>query len=116
MASNEGIYKATIQIGETESSVLFLLKGGRFDGFDLDDRRFRGTYREDPNTLDLLLTAELSYLTPVLAGQPRTRQIHPFTVRVPAPPDEVGVPIAADLSLDEAQGSVIIERLSLIEL
>lgn len=116
MASNEGIFKATIQIEDTESSVLFLLKDGRFEGFDLDDRRFRGTYLEDPATLDLLLTAELLYWTPALAGDARTRQTHAFTVRVPAPPAEVGVPMATELDLDQARGSVIVERLSAIGL
>jgi hypothetical protein len=115
MASIEGVYKATVQLGETVSPVLFILKNGRFEGFDADDRRFRGTYDEDPDTLDVVLTADISFWTPALQGEPRTRETRPFSVRVPAPPDEVGVVIAASLDLGESQGSVVIERLASLE-
>jgi hypothetical protein len=115
MASIEGVYKATVQIGEGVSPVLVILKNGRFEGFDLDDRRFRGTYDEDPNTLDVVLTADISFWMPGLQGEPRTRETRPFSLRVPVPPDEVGVEIAAGIDLDAGQGSVVIERLSLPE-
>jgi len=115
MASIEGIYKAIVQIGETESPMLFILKGGQFEGFDFDDRRIYGTYDQDPETFDILMTANVSFLTPALRGQPRARETRPFMVRVPAPPDEVGVRIAASLNLDQAEGSVIIERVSFAE-
>ncbi|WP_214317718.1 hypothetical protein [Nonomuraea sediminis] len=115
MATIEGIYKATVTVGETVSPVLFILKAGRFEGFDTDDRRFTGTYAADPATLEVLLTAQVSYLTPVLAGEEPVRATAPFTARVPAPPDGVGVAIAADLNLDETVGSVVIERLSTLD-
>lgn len=115
MASIEGIYKATIQLGEAVSPVIFVLKGGRFEGFDVDDRRFRGTYAQDPDTFDVLMTAEISFLTPPTAGQERTRETRPFTVRLPAPPDEADATIAATLDTAGMQGCVIIERLGFPE-
>lgn len=111
MASIEGIYKATIQLGEAVSPVIFILKGGLFEGFDIDDRRFRGTYAQDPDTHDVLMTAEMSFWTPPMSGQERTRQTRPFTVRLPAPPGEVDATIAATLDMDDMRGCVIIERL-----
>lgn len=115
MATIEGIYKATVTVGDTVSPVLFILKAGRFEGVDTDDRRFSGTYAADPATLDVLLTAQVSYWTPVLPGEEPVRATAPFTVRVPEPPGEVGATIAADLNLDETVGSVVIERLSTLD-
>jgi hypothetical protein len=115
MSSIEGVYKATVQFGETESPALFILKNGRFEGFDSGDRQFRGSYAEDPETLDVLLTADVTFWATAALGEQPTRETRPFTVRVPVPPDEVGGRIAASLDLNEEQGSVIIERLSLLE-
>lgn len=116
MTDIEGIYKATVQIAETMSPAMFVLKDGRFEGFDLNDRQYHGTYRQDPETLDVLLTADMMFWEPVLPGQPRAaRHTQPFTVRLPAPPAEEGGRIAASLNMDQTQGSVVIERLSFLE-
>jgi hypothetical protein len=112
MTSLEGIFRATIQINGVQSPVLFVLKGGRFEGFDLDDRRYRGEYRLDEETNDVVMTTEVSFPAPLQHGEPLTRLSRSLTVRIPLPPDEPGVLLATELDLDEAQGSVVIERLT----
>ena len=112
MSSLEGIYKATLQFDNTQSPVLFVLKDGRFEGFDVDDRRYRGEYRLDEVTDDVVMTAEVSFPVPGAPGEPSKRESHKLTVRVPRPPDQPGVLLAAELDLDEGQGSVVIERLT----
>jgi hypothetical protein len=108
----EGIYKATIQIGDTQSPVLFVLMAGRFEGFDVDDRRYRGEYRQDEVTQDVVMTAEVSFPIPTRPGEPIERRSRSLTVRIPRPPDKPGVLVAADLHLDEGHGCVVIERLT----
>ena len=110
--SVEGIFKATVEIGGTQSPILFVLKDGRFEGFDLDDRRYRGAYRLDDETRDVVMTADVSFPAQLTPGEPMMRQSRALTVRIPFPPDQPGVLLATELNLDETQGSVVIERLT----